>query len=91
MDEQQVSEHLEFECVLCGRRLGLQEFEQHARLHALSDECWTYATFAGACKLDRALEGWPVTLADGRERVWPHWQHLRVFESLIRPLRLLRA
>ena len=91
MDMLQVGEHLEFECVLCGKRLGLEEFQQHARAHAQSDECWTYAAFAGACKLDRSLEGWPLTLSDGRERVWPHWQHLRDLESLIKPLRVLRA
>ena len=76
-----VAEHLVLQCVLCGEECHVDDFEAHAEEHARAGECWNRATFAGACVLDDALQGWAVA-CDGQESVWPHWQNTAELSAL---------
>jgi hypothetical protein len=71
---QEVSENLTFECVLCGNKLAVQRMARHAAAHTRRGECWSYASFDGASRLDGKLEGWPVVSPRGEEQLWPFWE-----------------
>jgi hypothetical protein len=79
---QEVAENLSLHCVLCGEVLDLDRFEAHAEAHHEAGECWTWATFAGACEIDPELTGWPVCTADEREGVWPFWLDTALLEAV---------
>lgn len=82
----EVGEKLSFECVLCGKEIGVERMDLHARAHARRGECWSYTSFAGASQLDATLEAWPVASADGGELLWPFWERTERLAGLPRPL-----
>jgi len=83
---QEVGENLTFECVLCGKAVGVERVARHAAAHARRGECWSYASFAGASTRDGKLEGWPVVSREGEELLWPFCEHTERLAALAQPL-----
>ncbi|MEN6645498.1 MAG: hypothetical protein ABFE08_23890 [Armatimonadia bacterium] len=70
-DLQTVGNLMRFECALCGKGLEIDELMAHAQRHTERDECLRYSEYDCASRLDSTLEGYPLTMPDGTEVVWP--------------------
>jgi len=71
LDLQTLGDLVRFECALCGKGLEIGDLMAHAQLHAQRNECLRYSEYECASRLASDLEGYPLTMPDGTEVVWP--------------------
>lgn len=84
LDLQTIGNLVRFECALCGRGLEIDALMDHAHWHVDRDEYLSYSEYDSASHLDATLEGYPLTLPDGADAVWPFRLDTRRLEEMRR-------